>query len=93
MGYLALHGSELRGLVRVAPVGLRGAHLWSSPVRPLGEVWAGLRSPDLRQAQLAALRLPRVGMTTAADTGDWGVKCEAEGCEANAPWSQARIFM
>ena len=29
----------------------------------------------------------------AADTGDWGVKCEAEGCEANAPWSQARIFM
>merc|ERR1712125_55953 len=26
---------------------------------------------DLRQAQLAALQLPLVGMTTAIDTGDW----------------------
>ena len=26
---------------------------------------------DLRQAQLAALALPNVGFTTAADTGDW----------------------
>eukprot|EP00908_Phaeocystis_cordata_P008726 Transcript_19422.p1 GENE.Transcript_19422~~Transcript_19422.p1 ORF type:complete len:329 (-),score=91.77 Transcript_19422:118-1104(-) len=54
------------GFVQIA------GYAYSHPYGPgLPETEHSLAAGDLRQAQLAALRLPRVGMTTAADTGDW----------------------
>ena len=54
------------GFVQIA------GYAYSHPYGPgLPETDHSLAAGDLRQAQLAALRLPRVGMTTAADTGDW----------------------
>ena len=49
------------GFVQIA--GWMYTHAW----------WAGgsLQAGDLRQAQLAALALPNVGMSTTIDTGDW----------------------
>ena len=42
---------------------------WDKPPRP--ETQHSLAAGDLRQAQLTALALPRVGMSTAIDVGDW----------------------
>jgi sialate O-acetylesterase len=42
---------------------------YGNPPRP--ETDHSHAAGDLRQAQLAALKLPKVGMTTSVDTGDW----------------------
>ena len=54
------------GFVQIA------GYAYSHPYGPgLPETDHSHAAGDLRQAQLAALQLPHVGMTTAVDTGDW----------------------
>jgi sialate O-acetylesterase len=55
------------GFVQIA--GWRYSVPYGNPPRP--EVDHSRRAGDLRQAQLSALRLAHVGMTSAIDTGDW----------------------
>lgn len=55
------------GFVQIASFGY--SHPYGNPPRP--ETEHSLAAGDLRQAQLAALALDNVGMTTAIDTGDW----------------------
>ena len=55
--------------------GSLGANLWVGFVQIAGYRYGGASHPDpsgdLRQAQLAALALPRVAVSTTIDTGDW----------------------
>jgi len=55
------------GFVQIASFGY--SHPYGNPPRP--ETAHSRAAGDLRQAQLAALALDNVGMTTAVDTGDW----------------------
>ena len=60
------------GFVQIA--GYRYSHPWGNP--PRAEVDHSHMAGDLRQAQLAALTLPNVGMSSAIDTGDWtNIQC------------------